>query len=84
MRHGLQRHEDIRLRLFALIELANLWLIAHRKVGGFDKRPGQVLIAIFRIPLPLAFPIAQLGAADAPAVGGKLANRGEPANFTRL
>ena len=86
MGHGLQRHEDIGLGVFALIELANLRFIAHRKVGGFDKRPGQVRIAILRVPLPLPLPlpIAQIGAADAPAVGGNLADGGESANLAGL
>ena len=84
MRHGLERHEDIRLALLALIELTNPGLIAHRKVGGFDKRPRQILIPILRVALPFAFPITQLGAAHTPAVGGNLTDRGEPANLARL
>lgn len=73
MGYGLQRHEDIGLGEFALIELANLRFIAHRKVGGFDKRPGQVLIAILRVPLPLPLLIAQL-----PTAGASAAREGLP------
>lgn len=84
MRDRLQGHHDLGLGAFPLIKLDNLGLVANRNLRGFHKRPGQVLVAIFRVALPLAFPIAELGAAHAAAVGGKLPDRGEPPNLARF
>lgn len=84
MRDRLPGHHDFGLGAFPLIKLSNLGLVADRNMRGFHKRTGQLIVAILRVALHLAFPIAELGALHAAAGGGKLPDRGEPPNLARL
>ena len=58
---------------FTLIKSFRLVVKADRKVGRFNKRPGQVFIAILGVALALLFTVAQLFTANATAIRCKIA-----------
>ena len=60
MRDRLPSHDDLGLRTFPLIKLGNLWLVADRKMRGFDKGPRQISIAILGVALPFRLPLLSL------------------------
>ena len=64
MRHRLERHDNLGLGLFSLIEALDLGVVAHREVGRFDKRPGQILVAVLGIALALFLAVADLLTTD--------------------
>lgn len=57
MRHRLARYYRIRLSAFALIEPLHRRVITNRKIRRLHKCPGQILVAVLGVPLPLAFAI---------------------------
>ncbi len=63
MGHRFQSDEPSGLGPFALVALANLWIMPYRKVGGFHKGPRQIFILILGVALALAFLAAEFGAA---------------------
>ncbi len=77
MRHCLDGHDPLRLRFLSLIKALNVRIIPHREIGRFDKRPGQILVAILGIALGFACAIAELGAIHATTIGGPLAHGGK-------
>lgn len=82
MRDGLQGHQRMCPRLFALIEAPNHRLVTNGKVRGFDERPAQIAIAVLCVAGPFAFAVADVFAADTPAVGGEVANRRKSSDVT--
>jgi hypothetical protein len=84
MSHGFAGHNGIGFSLLPLMEPLHKGIIPPRKVRRLHKRPGQILIAIFRVALAFAFPIAHLGAPHTPAVGRILADRGKAPNIPGL
>jgi hypothetical protein len=53
VRQRLDRHHGIRPGFLALVETLGLGTETQRKVGRFDKGPGQILVAILGIALAL-------------------------------
>ena len=68
VRHRLDGHHTLGLGLLSLIETLNLGVEPDGEVGRFDKCPGQILIAVLGVALALFLAVADLLAADTPAV----------------
>jgi isocitrate/isopropylmalate dehydrogenase len=75
VRHRLDRHPS--LGLLSLIETLNLGVEPHRKVGRFDKCPGQILIAVLGITLALFLAVADLLTADTATVRSEVSHTGK-------
>jgi hypothetical protein len=74
MRHGLQGYEPVASHLLALIEAFNSWVKANRKMRSLDKRPTEILIAVFGIPLAFDFAITEPLTLHTATIGGKVSH----------
>ena len=74
MRHRLDRQYTMSLGFLSLVESLNLGMKPDRKVGRFDKRPGQILVAVLGIAAAFAFAVADFLTADTPAVRSKVSH----------
>src|SRR4029453_1872062 len=57
--HRLGAHDLVGLGRFALVEALDPGVVAHGKVCGLDKGPGQVLVATFAVALALLLVVGQ-------------------------
>src|SRR6266702_4826063 len=64
VRHRLGRDHRIRLGRFALVIAFDLRMVAHGKVRGLHKCPGQILVTVFRVASPLTFAVTESLAPD--------------------
>jgi hypothetical protein len=84
MGHRLDGDHPVRFRLFPLIISLDLGVVAHREIGRLHECPGQILVTVLGVALPLAFAIAEFVTPDTPAVGGEIAHRGKPPDLAGL
>jgi hypothetical protein len=69
---------------FALIEAFGVRAVAARKVGGLDKSPTEILIAVLAISLPLLFIVGEALRGNQAAVRGEVSYLGETVDITGL
>ena len=84
MRHRFERHDHLGLGLLSLIETLNLGVVPDGEVGGFDKRPGQILIAVLGIAFAFFLTVADLLTADTAAIRCEVADTGKSPNVSGL
>ena len=84
VRERLDCNHIVGLRLLAFIEPLRLGAIAHGKVSGLNKRPGQILVAVLGIAFPLLLPVAGVPAIDATGIEGKVARAGKTIDGSRF
>src|SRR5262245_8687300 len=84
VRHRFDRHDLVALRFLFLIEAFDTRIKADRKVGGLDKRPGQILVAIFGVTASFSFAVADLLAPYTPAVRRIIADTGKSLDLSGL
>ena len=84
MRHCFERHDNLGLGLLSLIETFNLGVVPDGEVGRFDKRPGQILVAVFGVALALFLTVADLLAADTAAVRSEIPHTAKSPNIAGL
>ena len=77
MRHRFDCHNPIALRFLFLIEAFDLRIKPDRKVGGLDKRPRQILVAVFGIADSFTFAVADLLAPHTTTVRSVIADTGK-------
>ena len=73
MRDRFNGYHTVAFGHFTLIKAFRLVVKADGKVGGFNKGPGQIFIAVLGVALAFLFAVAQLFTAYATAIGGKVA-----------
>ena len=74
----------VSLCAFTLIEPVRGLVIANDAVGGLNKRPGEIGIAVLAVVFALLFAVAQAATAHAPAIRGEPTNGGKTADITGL
>jgi len=57
---GLDRDNTIAARTLALVVALDLRVVTHGKVGRFDKRPGQIAIAVLGVAPSFTLAVADL------------------------
>ena len=71
-------------RFLAFIKPLGLDAVAQGKVGGFDKRPRQILVAVFGVSFALLFAVSGAHTVDTTRVRCKVSGRSEAANRPRF
>ncbi len=84
MCHGFNGDHAVGSGLFSLIVSLNRVVVTNREIGGLNKGPGQVSVAVFGIPLAFLFAVAEPCCANAATVGGVVADFGKPLNRASL
>ena len=84
MRHRFKRNHPVTFGGFTLIEAFGLLVKTDCKVGGFNKSPSQVFIAVFAVALAFLLTIAWFFTAGTAAIGGEVAYVGKASNITGL
>ena len=80
MCHGFNGDHAIGFGLFSLIISLDRVVVTNGKIGGLNKGPRQISVAVFGIPLALLFAVAEPCGANATTVGGVVAYFGKPLN----
>ena len=84
MGHGFDRHDNLGLGFLSLVEALDLSVVSNREVGRLDKRPGQILVAVFSIAAAFFLAVADLFAAHTAAVRGIVPHTGKSPDLAGL
>ena len=71
-------------RCLLLIPAFDLGVVAHGKVGGLDKGPGQVFVATLGIAFAFLLAIGFMPAVDGAGIRGEVAGPGEAGDVSRF
>src|SRR6478736_1669074 len=77
VRNCLDAHNRVALGFLFLIEAFDPRIEADGKIGGLHKRPGQILVAVFRIAASFTFAVADFAAPHTTTVRSVIANTGK-------
>lgn len=84
MRHCFDSDNRIALGFLFLIEAFDSRIIADGKIGGFHKRPGQILIAVFGIGTAFTFAVADFLTPHTPTLRSVVSNTGKSLDLSGL